>query len=348
MRILIIGGTGLISTAITRELLARSDDLWLYNRGETSIYAPVPRQAHIINGDRTDHRTFEDQMADAGTFDAVIDMVGYQPADAASAVRAFRGRVGQFIFCSTVDVYQKPATRYPYTESEQYGGLNAYSSDKVRCEQILFDAHGADFPVTVIRPAATYGEGRGPGNVISGRSEYVQRIRSGKPIIVHGDGMSLWVVCHRDDVGHAFVGAVGESRTFGRAYHATGEEWMPWDVYHQKVAYALGAPNPRLVHIPSELLARVAPDRARILVENFQFDNIFDNSAARADLGFRYTIDWVEGVRRMVGWLDEHEPYTEPAEQDSFQDRMINAWEQVGTRLAEPASLELGFPEGQL
>ena len=342
MRVLIIGGTGLISTAITRELVRRAEQVTVYNRGRREAAAPAG--AALLRGDRTDHAAFEAQMTDhaafeaqmaeAGPFDCVIDMVGYAAGDAESAARAFRGRVGQFIFCSTVDVYRKPATRYPYTEDEPYGGLNTYSRDKVRCEETLRRAseEGA-FPLTIIRPAATYGEGRGPVHTFGGRTSYLDRLRKGKPIVVHGDGSSLWVACHRDDVARAFVAAVGNARTYGRAYHVAGEEWLTWDDYHRQVAAALGAPEPRLVHIPTDLLGTVAPRRAAIAVENFQFNNIFDNSAARRDLDFRYTVPWLEGARRMARWLDDHGGI-EDSDADDFEDRLIAAWERAGAGMA--------------
>ena len=333
MNILIIGGTGLISTAITRFLLERGDSMTLYNRGHSAL-DPVPSEVRQIHGDRTHYSAFERQIATAGQFDCVIDMVGYQPEDAASAARAFRGRVGHFIFCSTVDVYQKPASRYPYLETERYGGLNAYSSNKVICEQTLRAAHQrGDFPVTIIRPAYTYGEGRGPLNPFGGGTAYIDRLRKGKPIVVQGDGSSLWTACHRDDVARAFVAATGQAHTFGKAYHTTGEEWMTWDVYHQRVATAIGAPALRLVHIPTDLLARVAPQRAGIIAENFQFNNIFDTSAAKADLHFASTILWEAGVQRMVTWLDEH-GRVENSDADTFEDRLIAAWGQLGEQLA--------------
>lgn len=336
MKILIIGGTGLISEPMTHFLLERGDDLTLYNRGQSQ--RPTPSGAKTIHGNRMDYRTFETQMAEAGHFDCVIDMVNYLPGDAESVVRAFRGRVGHFIFCSTVDVYRKPATRYPYTEDDVYGGLNAYSSNKVTCEQILLAAHDpADFPLTIIRPAYTYGEGRGPIHTFGGKTTYLDRIRKGKPIVVHGDGSSLWVACHRDDVARAFVAATGQARTVGKAYHTTGEEWMTWDIYHQRVAQAMGAPKPTLIHIPTDLLGAVAPKRAAIAVENFQFNNIFDNTAAHTDLNFRYTIPWVEGVRRMVAWLDE-QGRIEASDQDDFDDRLINAWQQLGSRMGDEFS----------
>jgi nucleoside-diphosphate-sugar epimerase len=333
MNILIIGGTGLISTAITRFLLERGDDVTHFNRGRLDLY-PIPAEVRQIHGDRTDHVAFERQVAAAGQFDCVIDMIGYQPEDAASAARAFRGRVGHFIFCSTVDVYLKPASRYPYTEDERYGGLNAYSSNKVICEQTLRAAHQrGDFPLTIIRPAYTYGEGRGPLNPFGGGTAYVDRLRKGKPIVVHGDGSSLWTACHRDDVARAFVAAAGQAHTFGKAYHTPGEEWMTWDTYHQRVAAAIGAPAPTLVHIPTDLLVQLAPQRAAIIAENFQFSNIFDTSAARADLGFQYTIPWESGVRRMVDWLDQR-GRVENSDADAFEDRLIAAWHESSERLA--------------
>ncbi len=333
MKILIIGGTGLISTPLTHFLLERGDEVTLYNRGATP--SRVPAGTQMLHGDRQQYTAFESQMQAAGSFDCVIDMVGYAPEDAASIVRAFKGRIGQFIFCSTVDVYRKPATRYPYTEAEAYGGLNTYGRNKVICEQTLLAAHTRhDFPVTIIRPAYTYGESRGVLYPVGSGGGYLDRIRAGKPIIVHGDGSSLWVACHIDDVARAFVGAIGNSRAFGKSYHTAGEEWMTWDAYHQSVAEALGAPPPTFVHIPTDALVKLVPERAVSVADNFQFNNIFDNSAAHADLGFRYTITWVEGVKRAVAWLERHRP---PAAADDvgIDDQIISAWrkgEQTATQ----------------
>ena len=327
MKILIIGGTGLISTPLTHFLLERGDDVTLYNRSTT--LSRVPAGTKVLIGDRQQYSTFENQMRDAGHFDCVIDMVGYDPGDADSVIRAFKGRIGQFIFCSTVDVYLKPATRYPYTEDETYGGLNTYGKNKIICEQTLLAAHSkGDFPVTIIRPAYTYGESRGVLYPVGSSSAYLDRIRQGKPIIVHGDGSSLWVACHIDDVARAFVGALGNSRTFGKSYHATGEEWMTWDRYHQGVAEALGAPSPTIVHIPTDTLVKLVPDRAASVADNFQFNNIFDNSAAHSDLGFRYTISWVDGVRRAITWLEHNRKPSVP-EDVSIDDQIIGAWSKI-------------------
>jgi nucleoside-diphosphate-sugar epimerase len=330
MRILIIGGTGLISTSTTHLLAERGEQVVLYNRGQ-SIYPTAP-SVSTLHGDRTDYAAFERQMAAAGTFDVVMDMVGYKPDDGESVVRTFGGKVGQFIFCSTVDVYAKPASRYPYTEAEGYGGLNEYSSNKVIIEKRLLQAAEAGaFPLTIIRPAYTYGEGRGPLHPISwGR--YIDRVRKGRPIVVHGDGQSLWGSNHASDVGQTFAAACGNPATYNQAYHVTGEEWLTWDQYHQQAAEALGVACPRLVHIPSEVLSQLG---ITICSENFQFNNIFDNSKARRDLGYQYTITWKDGVRRMARWFDEHPGTLENSDTDDREDHIIAAWERCCVQIVD-------------
>lgn len=325
MKILILGGTGLISVAITREMLDRGEDVTLFNRGKSTL--PLDPRAKVIHGDRTDYPAFEKAMHTASLFDVVIDMVGYLPEDGLSAVRAFGGRVGHFLFCSTVDVYRKPAFRYPYVESEPYGGLNAYSRNKVVLEKTLREAESRGaFPLTIIRPAYTYGESRGPVHPAGGSTMFLDRIMKGKPVIVHGDGSSFWVACHRGDVARAFVAAAGQPRTFGRAYHVAGEEWMTWDSYVKIIAQTMGWPAPRIVHIPTDILMKLDPQRYAIVGENFQFNNIFDNTAARTDLNFRYTIPWAEGVRRMAGWLIANH-HIDDSDQDPAEDRLIERWQ---------------------
>jgi nucleoside-diphosphate-sugar epimerase len=144
---------------------------------------------------------------------------------------------------------------------------------------------------------------------------------------VHGDGSSLWVACHVDDVARAFIGAVQNPKTFGKTYHTPGEEWMTWNQYHEGVAEALGTPPPQLIHIPTDLLMAIAPARAASIGDNFQFNNIFDTSAAREDLGFRYTIPWVQGVQRTVAWFDTH--VKSNADDDGFHHHLLTLWRQI-------------------
>lgn len=324
MRILIIGGTGLISSAITHQLLQGGHDVTLYTRGERSLPAGV---AHLV-GDRRDRAGFVRQLASAGSFDCAIDMICYRPDEAEGLIEALRGRVRQLIFCSTVDVYARPVPAYPIREDAPLGGVSSYGQDKARCEQILQAAHArGDLAVTTIRPAQTYGDTGGLINPLGFGTRFLDRLRRGRPVIVHGDGTSLWVACHVDDVARAIVGAVANPASLGRAYHVTGEEWLTWDMCVQLMAAALDAPAPQIVHIPTDLLLLAAPERARITAENFQFTNIFDTSAARADLGFRYTIRYAEGMRRVVAALDRA-GRIEP-DDDPLQDQLIAAWQQT-------------------
>jgi nucleoside-diphosphate-sugar epimerase len=325
MKILIIGGTGLISTAITRQLLERGDEVTLYTRGQspTRFEGQVTR----ITGDRTDHAAFEAQIRAAGRFDCVIDMVGYEAEDAASLVRAVCGRTDHVIFCSTVDVYAKPASTYPIRVDEPRRPITAYAEKKVLCEDILLGAHRrGDVPVSILRATYTYGEGaRGVIHSLGFRTTFLDRLRRGQPIIVHGNGTSLWNPCHIDDVARGFLGAAGNARAFGHAYNVTGEEAVTWNQLTAKVAEAMGAPPPEIVHIPTDILARIAPHRAQLSVENIQYPNVHDTSSARADLGFRYTISIVEGMRRTIAWLDAH-GLIEDSSADPCYDAMIAAW----------------------
>ncbi|MEP7291970.1 MAG: NAD-dependent epimerase/dehydratase family protein [Chloroflexota bacterium] len=327
MKVLIVGGTGLISTAISREFLANGVDLTLVNRGVSE--ARIPDGAKTVISNRNDADAFKQQMVELGNFDCVIDMICFTPMQAESTIRAFRGRTKQLIFCSTVDVYSKPAHRYPVREDEPRHGNNGYGSNKILCEDLFFAAgkHG-DFAATVIRPAMTYGEGGKLVNLYGWGTYHLQRIRIGKPLIVHGDGSALWVACYIDDAAHAFVRAAGNENTFGKAYHVTGEEWMTWNHYYQLTAQAMNAPEPTLVHIPTDVLGALMPKRAQALVTNFQGNTIFDNSAAHQDLDFTYRTPFLEGARRTIDWLDQHDGLKNE-DYDAVDDQIIAAWQSM-------------------
>ncbi|WP_375599734.1 NAD-dependent epimerase/dehydratase family protein [Devosia sp. Naph2] len=334
MRVLIIGGTGIISTGIVQQLLARGDNVVLYNRGIRP--AQFEGGVETIIGDRKAFGTFEQQIRAAGTFDCVIDMACYLPEEAESALRAFSERTGQYIFCSTVDVYTKPATAYPITEAAEKrpSAEFPYAFNKARCEELLFAAHErGEVKVTSIRPGHTLGEGGDNFlHALGHRNYHIDRLRKGQPIIVHGNGTSFWPTCHRDDVARAFVGAVGNPKAMGRGYHAAGEEWMTWRGYHQGIAKALGAPPPQFVCIPTDVLRRLAPEEAFLCAVNFSFNNLFENADARADLGFRITVPWVETARRAVDWLEANDKL-ERSEDHPIYDRVIAAWERATSEL---------------
>jgi nucleoside-diphosphate-sugar epimerase len=332
MKVLIVGGTGLISTALTRQLLERGDDVTLFNRGQTAVR--IPPGATTVHGDRKDFPAFEALVQSGPRYDCVIDMICYRPEEAASLVRAVRGKTGHLVVCSTVDVYARPAQRYPIPEDHPLGGVSRYGQDKVACERLLWAAHEAgEVPVTVLRPAQTYGEGRDVIHVFGRAAGTWKRLRQGQPVIVHGDGSSLWVACHIDDVARAFAGAGANPAAFGRAYNVSGEEVMTWDEYTARAAEGLGAPPPRIVHIPTDVLARILPRRSRIIVENFRFHNVFDTASARRDLGFRYTVPFAEGVRRTAAWLDARGEIA-GSDGSPWQDRIVDAWMRLGDGLA--------------
>jgi nucleoside-diphosphate-sugar epimerase len=346
MRILIIGGTGNISTSISHRLLEEGHDLTLFTLPEPGeMDSPIPRGANSILGDRTDYEDFEAKVIEAGSFDCVIDMLCYTPEDARSDIRAFGGRIGQLIFTSTVDVYTKPAKRYPVTEDaeRQPSPEFPYAFNKAKCERIFEAAHQrGDFPVTFIRPTHTYS--RFIIHTFGWGTYFLDRLRRGQPIIVHGDGSSIWVATHSDDVARAYVGVVGNPRTLGKAYHLAADEWMTWDMYHQGLARAIDAPEPTLVHMPTDLLDRVVPKAAEWCVVNFSYNNIFDTTAAKTDLGFRYTIPWEDGARRAYDWL-EGRGLVEKSEDYPFYDRVIEAWQRLGVGMArELADVDIREP----
>ncbi len=333
MKVLILGGSGLISTSITKQLLERGDDVTLYNRGKSETR--FPDGAKFILGDRRDYPNFIKQIEEAERFDAVIDMIGFSPADGESSVSAFKGRVAQYVFCSTVCVYGGPAQHYPICEDEPRRPIGSYGANKILIEDRLMAAHGSgDFATTVMRPSQTYGEGGTIVHSFGWKTTYLDRIRKGKPIVVHGDGSCLWAACHIDDVARGFIGALGNAKAYGNAYNVTGEEWMTWNRYHEGVAKAMNAPAPKLVHIPTDLLAKLAPKTAGISVDIFQYPSIFDNSAAIRDLGFQYSIPWVEGVRRTVAWLDER-GRIENSDDDPAEDKIIAAWGKLTDSMGE-------------
>lgn len=325
MKTLIIGGTGQISRAISRQILQTGDSLTLYHRGQTNL--PELQGAQHILGDRRDFETFERQMAAAGPFDCVIDMVCFSPEEAESLVRAFRGQIGQLILCSTAAVYQRPASHYPVTEAEPLRPNSEYGRGKLRCEQILQAAHNrGELNLTILRPANTYGPGGDLIYTLNIGSGFLDRIRKGKPLISPGDGCALRAHAHADDVARGFVSAIGNLRAFGQAYHLTGEEWLSWDRYFELIAEALDAPLPPLVHIPCEVMYAMAPDRLANLMENYRFNNIFDNTAAQIDLDYRYTIQFAHGVRQTIAWLEANHRI-ENSDDDPFDDAIIAAWQ---------------------
>ena len=325
MKILIIGGSGMISTCIAQALVARGDAVTLLNRGITPVRVRGDFQRLI--GDRSDRPAFENIVRQSGPWDVVVDMICSDPNDAASLARAIRGRAKQLVFCSTTNVYPKPADAYPVREDHRLGAAYKNGVDKARCEVLHRNAEAAgEYRVTVIRPGHTFGEGGGVLNSFASPA-FVDRMRHGKPVIVHNDGHGLWSALHADDVAQVFATATGNPAAFGRTYNATGTDWMTWNRYYRGIAEALGVDPPEFVHIPTEVLSLLAPARAAQCTRSLQYPGIYDMSAACEELGFRARVTFVEGMRRGITWIETHgriEPWTSDPEYDD----VIGAWKQ--------------------
>jgi nucleoside-diphosphate-sugar epimerase len=328
IKLLIIGGTGNISTPITKMLQARGHDLTLFNNDSIRPDWLMP-EVNVISGDRRDLMQYESMIFKKGDFDCVIDMICFEPEDAVMDAVLFKGRTRQFIFCSTVDVYPKTPGSYPVNEDMVTGALPSfkYGWKKVECEKIFWKAHREKaFQLTVLRPSATYNESWSPGvHSFGGQTYHLDRIRKGKPIIMHGDGTSIWVMSYCDDTAGAFIGAAGNEAAFGKSYNVTGDELMTHNQMWRTIASVMKAPEPDFVYIPSLLLAKLAPVEALWCRENFMHNNIFDNSRAKQDLGFRYTVSYEEGVKKCIDYLTSND-LIENCDNYPFYDFIIEKW----------------------
>jgi nucleoside-diphosphate-sugar epimerase len=331
MKVLFIGGTGLISTAIARQLLEQKHEVTLFNRGKSE--SRLPGGAQVLQGDRKDYAAFEKSF-DGQHYDVVVDMVAFSPDDSASAVRAFAGKCGQFIHCSTVCVYSGPVQQLPTTETEPFHSIGGYGKNKIKCEELLMQAHEEKkLAVTIMRPSHSYGEGGNITRSFGPAGSFVTRMRAGKPIIVQGDGNSLWASCHVDDVARGFIGVMGNEKCHGQAYNITGEEWMTWNTYYEQVAEVLGATF-EPVHIPTDTLRQAAPGWAGGTHEIFEWPSIFSNDKIKRDAGYSgQTIPWREGAKRNIDWLDAEGKLSVDAEADAYEDELIAAWKSKTSEL---------------
>jgi|UniRef100_UPI00404A0A4E nucleoside-diphosphate-sugar epimerase len=325
MKVLIIGGTGLISTGIVKALKTRHADITVFNRGQTENR--IGEVQHLL-GDRNEFAAFEKTMITSSQWDVVIDMICFNAEQAASDVRAFAGRCEHFIFCSTVCTYGNTQTVLPTVETTPQNPHSDYGRGKVACEQVFLKAHAeGNFPVTILRPSHTYGPGGPVINNIGWEPTFVDRVRRGLPIIVSGDGHGLWQSAYSEDVGVGFAYAARNPKCFGQAYNITADEVVTWDEYTIRTAAAIGAPAPRIVHLPSDLLLAIDRERYLALAEIFRYHGVYSNEKLkRAVPEFRNATSYEEGVRRTVESMDALGTIVK-ADPDSKEDRLIAAWE---------------------
>jgi len=301
MKVLFIGGTGFISTAVSRQLVTAGVDLFLLHRGTSHDALPG---VHHLTADIHESAAVRAVLQDSH-FDVVMDWIAYTPDDIERDLALFSGRTKQYIFISSASVYQKPPASYRITESTPlYNPYWAYARDKIACETRLLQAYREDgFPVTIVRPSLTYD----PNFPIAiggwGCYTLADRLKKGQPIIVHGDGSSLWVVTHADDAARGLLGLIGNGQALGHAFHITSDEVLTWNQIYESIANALGV-QANIVHIPSEFIARVDPDLGASLLGDKTWSVVFDNSKIKAFVpGFQAVIPFRDGIRRTLDWF---------------------------------------------
>jgi nucleoside-diphosphate-sugar epimerase len=309
MKILFIGGTGLISTAVSRLAIERGMELYHLNRGARKVdhKIDIPGVKTLI-ADIHQPETMQAALRDV-EFDVVVDWIAFTPEDIERDIALFQGRVKQFVFISSASVYQKPPSHYIITESTPlYNPYWEYSRNKIACEDRLMRAYREDgFPVTIVRPSLTY-DPNFPVSLGGWRCYTIaDRMKKGLPIIVHGDGSALWVVTHAEDFGRGFLGLLGNYHTLGHAFHITSDEVQTWNQIYETIADALGV-KANIVHIPSEFIVSVLSKFEGGLIGDKSWSAVFDNSKIKAFVpGFQAQIPFREGIRRTLAWYDADE-----------------------------------------
>jgi nucleoside-diphosphate-sugar epimerase len=322
MKVLFIGGTGIISSACSVLALQHGIDLYLLNRGRSS--RPTPAGAKVLQGDIRQPASVPTELGDM-SFDSVVDWVAYSPDQVQIDLDLFRRRTRQYIFISSASAYQKPPSFLPIQESTPlHNPFWQYSRDKAACEALLEEAGRKEgFPFTIVRPSHTYDCTLLP---FHGGYTTVARMRAGTPVVVHGDGTSLWTLTHHRDFAVGFVPLLGNPHAIGHSFHITSDERLSWNQIYTIVAHAAGV-EPHLVHAPSELIAAYDPEWGASLLGDKAHSVIFDNHKIHELVPqFRAIIPFWQGAQEIIDWYDADdsrkvvEPYV-----DQMQDRLVAA-----------------------
>lgn len=326
MKVLFIGGTGIISSACSELALQYGVELYLLNRG-SSMRQPAAG-ATVLHGDIRRRDSAQTALGRLN-FDVVVDWVAFTPEHVQNDVDLFRDRAGQYIFISSASAYQTPPHFLPVTESTPlHNPFWQYSRDKAACEALLLDTYRRDgFPITVVRPSHTYDCTLLP---FQGGYTTVARMRAGKKVVVHGDGTSLWTMTHHRDFATGLVGLLGNPHAVGETFHITSDEWLSWNQIYEIVAHAAGV-EPQLVHVPSDLIAAFDPRWGASLLGDKTHSMIFDNSKIRRLVpDFKAQIPFWRGAQEIIAWYDADpsRKVTDP-DLDALQDRIIGAVEGI-------------------
>ena len=335
MKALFIGGTGIISTAVSALCVQQGWELYLLNRGHHNAF--VPQGAHVITADISDIADVKAKLGDM-TFDVVADFIAFTPEHVSRDISLFSGRCAQYFFISSASAYQKPLATPFITESTPlHNPFWQYSRDKIACEDLLNSAYrSSGFPATIIRPSHTYGNTNIPVACHGRKGSFsvIDRIRQGKKVIVPGDGTTLWTVTHNTDFAQAFCGLMGNIHAIGETYHITSDESLTWNQIYQAIAHAIGK-DAELVHIASDTLARCSDEFLGGLIGDKSNSVIFDNSKIkRAVPSFNATVRFDQGVRSALDFILSHPDYQTPdPEFDAWTDAMIAHYERMEAEL---------------
>jgi len=333
MKVLILGGTGVISREIVGQLLERGDEVTLYNRGNSSL--KFKGEVAQIVGDRNDRQGFESAMHQQ-KFDVVIDMICFNQQDAESTLRAFAGRVEQIIVTSSVAAYKRPYRSVPTQEAAEELWDNpefGYAYHKAQMELCLQQAiREQQLPITILRPSLTYGAGAANIGILRQNYGIVDRIMKGKQLVMFGDGTTPWCFTFAPDLARAYVSAAGNTKTYGQIYHVASEEVHIWDDLYREFGRIVGV-EPKIVHIPSELLRQASPNIFSHLYFEKTFSGLFDTSKFKAaNPDFEVKISFAEGLRGIKNWF-EQEANQVDAEKDAMEDRLVEVYNQYSATM---------------
>jgi nucleoside-diphosphate-sugar epimerase len=338
MKILMIGGTGTISSAITRQLAKSSNELWLLNRGSRKNEVPNNVKQIIANID--DEAEVLRQIGDM-QFDAVCEFIGFLPSQVERDIRLFKGRTKQYVYISSASAYNKPAANHVITEGTTLANPYwEYSRNKIACEELLLKEYRENgFPITIIRPSHTYCERAVPVSVhgLKGSWQVLKRMMEGKQVLVHGDGSSLWTLTWNEDFARGFIGLLGNPKAIGEAFQIMSDEQLTWNQIYECVGNALNV-KPKLYHVSSDFLVATSPkewDFTGNLLGDKTVTVVFDcKKLKRAVPGFQATTRFDEGVRRCVAYILAHpELQEEDPEFDAWCERVIAAQEAAKANL---------------
>lgn len=324
MKVLFIGGTGIISSACTLRALELGLELYHLNRGQSK--RPTPEEVQALRGDIRDPESTRAALADL-QFDAIVEWIAFTPAHIETDLELFSGRTKQYVFISSASAYHVPPPSLPITESTPLcNPYWEYSRAKIACEERLTQAYReAGFPVTIVRPSHTYDNTLVP---MGFKYTVIDRMRRGKKVIVHGDGTSLWTLTHHRDFAVGLVGLLGNSQAIGEAYHITSDEILTWNQIYEIMASAAGV-EAQLVHVPSEYIAAFDPAWGAGLLGDKAYSKIFDNTKIRRIVPeFNPIIPFHQGADEILAYFDA-DPGRQMIdhEQGVMMDRIIASYE---------------------